>query len=47
MPTRWESYEDEPFGGGPAIRFECFWIPLDQAHVLACGQGALLGALFA
>ncbi|MER5372714.1 hypothetical protein [Streptomyces sp. NPDC002553] len=25
--------------------FECFWIPLEAAHILQSGQGALLGRL--
>ncbi|MEV0586511.1 NUDIX domain-containing protein [Nonomuraea sp. NPDC050310] len=42
-PERWASEER---GGGAAIRLECFWIPLEQGHVLAGGQGALLSRLF-
>ncbi|MGW2843279.1 NUDIX hydrolase [Streptomyces sp. NPDC001493] len=44
-PERWESQEDHD-GVGEPTRFECFWIPLEAAHVLQSGQGALLGRLF-
>ncbi|MFI0218258.1 hypothetical protein [Streptomyces lydicus] len=26
--------------------FECFWVPLEAAHILQSGQGALLGRLY-
>ncbi|MEV4417869.1 NUDIX domain-containing protein [Catellatospora sp. NPDC049609] len=42
-PERWFSSEDDH--GDAPIRFECFWIPLAQAHVLQAGQGALLWRL--
>ncbi|MFR9722456.1 NUDIX hydrolase [Streptomyces sp. MS19] len=44
-PERWRSQEDHD-GEGPPTRFECFWVPLEAAHVLQSGQGALLGRLF-
>lgn len=44
-PERWSSQEDHD-GEGEPTRFECFWIPLETAHVLQSGQGALLGRLF-
>ncbi|MFD6347370.1 NUDIX domain-containing protein [Streptomyces roseolus] len=43
-PERWPSQEDHD-GHGEPTRFECFWIPLETAHVLQSGQGALLGLL--
>ncbi|MFI8103484.1 NUDIX domain-containing protein [Streptomyces sp. NPDC086023] len=43
-PARWPSQEDHD-GHGEPTRFECFWIPLETAHVLQSGQGALLGLL--
>lgn len=43
-PERWESREEHD-GEQPPTRFECFWIPLQAAHVLQSGQGALLGRL--
>ncbi|WP_433661124.1 NUDIX hydrolase [Nocardia sp. CA-128927] len=43
-PERWMSQEDHD-GQGEPTKFECFWIPLEAAHVLQSGQGALLGRL--
>ncbi|MEU0216563.1 NUDIX domain-containing protein [Streptomyces sp. NPDC006265] len=43
-PERWPSQEDHD-GKQEPTRFECFWIPLETAHVLQSGQGALLGLL--
>ncbi|MFD4371866.1 NUDIX domain-containing protein [Streptomyces sp. NPDC058486] len=43
-PQRWASQEDHD-GEQQPTRFECFWIPLETAHVLQSGQGALLGLL--
>lgn len=44
-PERWASQELHD-GEQEPTDFECFWIPLETAHVLQSGQGALLGALF-
>ncbi|MFD5239939.1 NUDIX hydrolase [Streptomyces tendae] len=44
-PERWASQEDHD-GEHEPTRFECFWIPLEAAHVLQSGQGALLGRLY-
>ncbi len=44
LPERWQSQEDHD-GKRPPTKFECFWIPLEQAHVLQSGQGALLWKL--
>ena len=44
LPERWQSREQHD-GDQPPTRFECFWIPLKQAHVLQSGQGALLWKL--
>lgn len=44
-PERWASQELHD-GEQEPTNFECFWIPLETAHVLQSGQGALLGALF-
>ncbi|TDC02241.1 NUDIX domain-containing protein [Micromonospora fluostatini] len=44
-PPRWTSQEDHD-GHRPPTRFECFWIPLEAAHILQSGQGALLGRIF-
>lgn len=43
-PERWTSLEHHDVEREPT-RFECFWIPLEAAHVLQSGQGALLGRL--
>ena len=43
-PQRWASQEDHD-GELEPTRFECFWIPVEAAHVLQSGQGALLGQL--
>lgn len=44
-PERWDSQEDHD-GEQERTRFECFWIPLEAAHILQSGQGALLGRLY-
>ncbi|GAA3239898.1 NUDIX hydrolase [Actinocorallia longicatena] len=43
-PERWSSQEDHD-GEQEPTHFECFWVPLEAAHILQSGQGALLGAL--
>nr|WP_207386570.1 hypothetical protein [Protofrankia symbiont of Coriaria ruscifolia] len=42
---RWASQEDHD-GEQEPTHFECFWIPLEDAHILSSGQGALLGHLY-
>jgi 8-oxo-dGTP pyrophosphatase MutT (NUDIX family) len=44
-PERWASREDHD-GESVPTHFECFWLPLETAHILQSGQGALLGRLF-
>ncbi|MGH3700052.1 MAG: NUDIX hydrolase [Pseudonocardiaceae bacterium] len=44
-PQRWASQEDHD-GESQPTHFECFWIPLEAAHIFQSGQGALLGLLF-
>jgi 8-oxo-dGTP pyrophosphatase MutT (NUDIX family) len=44
-PERWMSQEDHD-GEQVPTHFECFWIPLEAAHILQSGQGALLGRLY-
>ncbi|BCB74535.1 NUDIX domain-containing protein [Phytohabitans flavus] len=44
-PERWASQEDHD-GEREPTHFECFWVPLEAAHILQSGQGALLGRLF-
>lgn len=41
---RWASQELHD-GIGEPTNFECFWLPLEAAHILQSGQGALLGRL--
>ena len=44
-PERWVSQELHD-GIETPTHFECFWIPLESAHILQSGQGALLFKLF-
>jgi 8-oxo-dGTP pyrophosphatase MutT (NUDIX family) len=44
-PERWASQEDHD-GKQEPTHFECFWIPVEAAHILQSGQGALLGRLY-
>ncbi|ETA00592.1 NUDIX hydrolase [Frankia sp. CcI156] len=44
-PDRWASQEDHD-GEQEPTHFECFWVPLEAAHILQSGQGALLGRLY-
>ena len=46
-PERWLSTERDPSDGSGAHRFECYWIPVAQGHVLSGGQGSLLGRIHA
>lgn len=45
LPDRWIA-EERGDGDSKPIRFELYWLPLAQGHVLAAGQSALLGRLF-
>lgn len=44
VPDRWVT-EEHGDGDRSPIRFELYWIPLAQGHVLAAGQSAMLGRL--
>jgi 8-oxo-dGTP pyrophosphatase MutT (NUDIX family) len=44
-PERWVSQELHD-GEQDPTNLECFWIPLEAAHILQSGQGARLGALY-
>lgn len=44
LPERWQSQEEHD-GTQVPTKFEFFWIPLAQAHILQSGQGALLWKL--
>ncbi|MDG4820126.1 MULTISPECIES: hypothetical protein [unclassified Micromonospora] len=43
VPDRWIAVERDD---SEPIRFELYWLPLAQGHVLAAGQSALTGRLF-
>jgi len=45
VTERWPAGEPDPGAGGPAVAWDCWWLPLEQAHVLAAGFGGLLGAM--
>jgi 8-oxo-dGTP pyrophosphatase MutT (NUDIX family) len=44
VPERWTSQEDHD-GKSEPTHFECFWVPLEAAHIVQSGQRALLGRL--
>ncbi|MBM3257405.1 MAG: NUDIX domain-containing protein [Candidatus Liptonbacteria bacterium] len=44
LPERWECKEDHDGKQAPT-RFECFWIPIEGAHVLQAGQSSMLWRL--
>jgi 8-oxo-dGTP pyrophosphatase MutT (NUDIX family) len=44
LPERWASQEDHD-GQQPPTKFECFWIPIEGAHVLQAGQSTMLWRL--
>ena len=44
-PERWVAGETDPSTGGSAERWECWWLPVAQAHVLSAGLGALLSRI--
>jgi 8-oxo-dGTP pyrophosphatase MutT (NUDIX family) len=44
-PERWYHWERGD-GDGEPIRFELYWIPLAQAHVVAAGQAAYVGRMW-
>jgi 8-oxo-dGTP diphosphatase len=46
VPQRWHAFERGD-GDAEPIRFELYWLPLAQAHVVGGGQAALVGRLVA
>lgn len=46
VQERWEAAENNPEHGGGVRRWECWWMPLEQAHVLSGGLGSRIGALY-
>lgn len=45
LSLRWTAGEDDPEGGGKAEAWECWWLPVESAHVLAAGLGSQLWKL--
>lgn len=45
LTRRWISQEPDPEGGGRGPDFDCYWIPLEQGHILSGGLSNLLGAI--
>ena len=43
VPERWVAGEPTPSTGGESESWECWWMPLEQGHVLSGGLGAFLG----
>lgn len=41
----WIAGEPDPDDGGTGSSWECRWVPLEQAHVLAGGLSNMIGAL--
>nr|WP_260853358.1 NUDIX hydrolase [Corynebacterium glyciniphilum] len=39
----WSAGEDDPSGGGAPVSWTCWWLPLENAHVLCAGFGVLIG----
>ncbi|MGU3410528.1 NUDIX domain-containing protein [Microbacterium sp. M1A1_1b] len=44
LDERWQAGEASRSDGGPAVSWTCWWLPLRDAHVLAAGLGAQIGA---
>lgn len=44
LPERWEAFENG-HGDSDPIRFELYWVPLSQAHVIGAGQAAFIGRI--
>lgn len=45
LSRRWVAGEATPSTGAPAgAQWTCWWLPVEQAHVLAAGLGARVGA---
>ncbi len=45
MGERWQAGEPDPSGGGAPHRWECWWLPLENAHVLAAAQSRFIHRL--
>lgn len=45
VEERWSAGEEQPSDGGAPQNWTCWWMPLEQAHVLCAGFGAQLGRI--
>ncbi|WP_016933121.1 NUDIX domain-containing protein [Rhodococcus sp. R1101] len=45
VTERWSAGESDPATGGPVVVWDCWWLPIAEAHVLAAGLGGLLGTM--
>ncbi|WP_418345820.1 NUDIX domain-containing protein [Rhodococcus pyridinivorans] len=45
VTERWPAGESDSATGGPAVVWDCWWLPVAEAHVLAAGLGGLLGTM--
>lgn len=45
LSRRWIAGEQDPSHGGVSELWECWWLPEEQAHVLAAGLGSQLWKL--
>lgn len=45
LSRRWIAGERDPSHGGAAEEWECWWLPVEHAHVLAAGLGSQLWRL--
>lgn len=45
VTDRWEAGESNPSDGGETQRWECWWLPIQQAHVLAAAQSRFVHRL--
>ncbi|WEG07560.1 NUDIX domain-containing protein [Microbacterium horticulturae] len=45
VPERWSAGEESPSDGGNPQRWTCWWLPVQNGHVLCAGFGARLGEI--
>ena len=45
VTCRWQAGEARPSDGGAGHRWECWWMPMEHAHVLAAAQGRFIHLL--
>ena len=43
VEERWAAREPTPAHGGGPVRWTCWWLPLDKAHMLSAGLGSMIG----